>query len=75
MIALLLLAGATGEERYRDEAREILTFLATHLLADGQVRHHWVDGEAARETDETYYCSGCNLQLLYVMWGLEQRSL
>lgn len=32
------------------------------------VLHHWIDGRAALPTDPEYICSGCNLQLLYVLW-------
>lgn len=32
------------------------------------VLHHWIDGRPALPTDPEYVCSGCNLQLLYVMW-------
>jgi hypothetical protein len=32
------------------------------------VLHHWIDGRQARPTDPSFMCSGCNLQLLYVMW-------
>jgi hypothetical protein len=29
--------------------------------------HHWMDGRVAIPTDPTFFCSGCNLQMLYVM--------
>lgn len=32
------------------------------------ILHHWIDGRPAARTDPEYFCSGCNLQLLYVMW-------
>jgi hypothetical protein len=32
------------------------------------VLHHWIDGRKARPQDPSFMCSGCNLQLLYVMW-------
>lgn len=39
------------------------------------VLHHWMDGRLAVATDPEFFCSGCNLQLLYIMWyrqhGLE----
>ncbi|MBW2455405.1 MAG: hypothetical protein JRI68_12875 [Deltaproteobacteria bacterium] len=42
------------------------------LCADDQctggVLHHWMDGAIAQPHDPEYYCSGCNLQLLYLMW-------
>jgi len=71
MLALAVLYQATGEERFRQEVLDILGFIETHLLVDGRVLHHWIDGEIARPTDPEYYCSGCNLQLLYLIWRLE----
>lgn len=32
------------------------------------VLHHWIDGDIAQPADAEYFCSGCNLQLLYVMY-------
>ncbi len=32
------------------------------------VLHHWMDGRLALPADPEFFCSGCNLQLLYVMW-------
>jgi len=32
------------------------------------VLHHWIDGRLAVPEDTVLICSGCNLQLLYVMW-------
>ena len=32
------------------------------------VLHHWLDGRLALPTDHEFFCSGCNLQLLYMMW-------
>jgi hypothetical protein len=32
------------------------------------VLHHWIDGRQARPSDPSFMCSGCNLQLLYVLW-------
>ena len=32
------------------------------------VLHHWMDGEVAVPQDPEFFCSGCNLQLLYVLW-------
>ena len=38
------------------------------------VLHHWMDGRLALPEDPEYFCSGCNLQLLYSMW-YRQESL
>jgi hypothetical protein len=32
------------------------------------VLHHWMDGRAAVPEDPSFLCTGCNLQMLYVMW-------
>lgn len=34
----------------------------------GGVLHHWMSSGPAAPTDPEYFCSGCNLQLLYLMW-------
>ena len=63
----------TGERKYLDEAEEVLDFIAGHLYTDGAALHHWMDGEVAKPEHLEYYCSGCNLQLLFVLsyyWNL-----
>jgi hypothetical protein len=37
------------------------------------VLHHWIDGRPALPSDPEFFCSGCNLQLLYVMWYRKNR--
>ena len=32
------------------------------------VLHHWMDGSVAVASDPEFFCSGCNLQLLYILW-------
>ena len=32
------------------------------------VLHHWMDGRLALPQDPEFFCSGCNLQLLYSLW-------
>lgn len=32
------------------------------------VLHHWMDGRPAIADDPEFMCTGCNLQLLYVLW-------
>lgn len=39
----------------------------------GGVLHHWMDGRAALPADPEYFCSGCNLQLLYGLWYRQNR--
>jgi uncharacterized protein YyaL (SSP411 family) len=72
MIALSLLYRFTQKEAYKQEIVEILAFLRTHLLQDGRVLHHWMDGHLAEPTDPEYYCSGCNLQMLYILQRLDE---
>ena len=38
------------------------------------VLHHWIDGRLAVPEDTVLICSGCNLQLLYVMWYRQNLS-
>ena len=39
----------------------------------GGVLHHWMDERAAVPSDPEFFCSGCNLQILFVMWHRQQR--
>jgi len=32
------------------------------------ILHHWMDGRLAVPSDPEFFCSGCNFQLLYLMW-------
>jgi hypothetical protein len=32
------------------------------------ILHHWMDGRLAEPHNPEFFCSGCNLQLLYSMW-------
>jgi hypothetical protein len=72
MLALLVLHETTGKAVYRQEVLDILEFLRDHLLVDGRVLHHWMDGAPPQPQHSVHYCSGCNLQLLYVIWRLHQ---
>ena len=68
MMALALLWETTGDDAYRDEIVELATFVEDYLWQDGRILHHWMDGHIAVPTDPEYFCSGCNLQFLYVCW-------
>lgn len=72
-LALLLLYQNTGKELYLERADEILSFLRLKLYDDmqGRLLHHWIDGHIAQPDDPEYFCSGCNLQFLYVVWYLK----
>lgn len=39
----------------------------------GGMLHHWIDGRIALPSDAEFFCSGCNLQMLYVMWYRQKR--
>lgn len=71
LLALALLYQQTKKARYRDEIAPLLGWIHARLLRDGRVLHHWIDGRVADRSDPEYYCSGCNLQLLYIIWRLE----
>ena len=47
------------------------TCILNQCVSDGiydGILHHWMDGKIACDKDPEYFCSGCNLQTLYVMW-------
>jgi len=73
MIGLLLLHENTGEDKYLLEVLEMLHFIREKLYIPGEnkIVHHWIDGRPALETDPDYFCSGCNLQVLYILWYIE----
>jgi len=72
IFAFALLSQITEKQVYRDEIDSILDFIREYLFVpeDGRVYHHWMDGRLAVPTDPEYYCIGCNLQLLYVIWWI-----
>ena len=73
LLALALLYEATGEQAYRAEIDVLLDFVEDYLWVrgDGRIYHHWIDGHLAEPTDHEYYCIGCNLQLLYIIWWIQ----
>lgn len=72
MLAFALLYQQTKDPKYRQEILDILAFLKKRLLREGRVLHHVMDGRIAMAMDPEFYCSGCNIQLLYVIWRLEE---
>jgi hypothetical protein len=72
LFAFSLLAQATGKTVYRDEIVFVLDFIREYLWVpeDGKVYHHWMDGHLAVPTDPEYFCIGCNLQVIYVLWWI-----
>lgn len=69
--ALVLMFENSGEQKYLNEAYLVLDFIEQYLHVEGQVLHHWMDGRRAVPEDPEYYCPGCNLQLLYLLWYLD----
>jgi hypothetical protein len=65
----------TGDEVFEQEIDAILDWIRTTLYVDeaagGRVLHHWMDGRVAVPEDPEFYCSGCNLQFLYLVWRLD----
>ncbi len=81
-LSLLLLFEITGERRFVDEADRVFDAIETMRgpWCASQVNpgttpdrcttgllHHVVDGRLAQPGDGTLFCSGCNLQTLYVL--------
>lgn len=81
-LALVLMFEITGEQRFVDEAdrvldgieamrgpwcvRDVLPATTSDRCTTGLL-HHIVDGRLALPGDGTLFCSGCNLQTLYVL--------
>lgn len=70
MLGLGILAEQTGDPRYREAIDWVLSFVEDYLWVpgDGRIYHHWMDGRLAVPEDPEYYCIGCNLQILYILW-------
>lgn len=67
MLAFMTLYENTSDGAWLDEVDSLLAFIESHLLVDGRVLHHWMDGAVAVPEHHEYYCSGCNFQLLYAI--------
>lgn len=72
-LALAVLFETTGKRIYYDEALFVLQFVRSHLYdaASGRILHHFIDGRIALPSDPEFFCTGCNLQLLYVVYYLQ----
>jgi hypothetical protein len=77
-LSLLLLFEITGEQRFVDEADRVFDSIekmrgpycigeAAEARCANGLLHHFVDGRLAEPGDGTLFCSGCNLQTLYVL--------
>jgi uncharacterized protein YyaL (SSP411 family) len=71
-LAFAMLYKNTLRNVYFDESVFILNFVRERLYSESErkILHHWMDGRIAIEEDREYFCSGCNLQFLYVTWFL-----
>jgi hypothetical protein len=77
-LALSLLFEITGDQRFVDEADRVFDSIekmrGNYCIGDAEPQrcasgllHHFVDGRLAEPGDGTLFCSGCNLQTLYVL--------
>jgi hypothetical protein len=76
-LALTLLYQHTRDLRWYDETLFVLDFARTRLFdaEQGRLLHHFMDGRIAQPEDPSYFCSGCNLQFVYVVWYLRTKVL
>jgi len=75
ILGLILTYENTGDASYLEEALRLLKRVKELLYdeAEGKILHHWIDGRAASHDDKTFFCAGCNLQVLYILWYLKER--
>ena len=75
ILGLLLTYENTGDTVYLEEATQLLQRIKELLYdeQEGKIVHHWVDGRPADHDDRSFFCSGCNLQVLYLLWYLKER--
>jgi len=73
VLGLLLTYENTGNPVYLEEALSLLRRVRELLYdeAEGKLVHHWIDGRPANHDDKSFFCSGCNLQVLYILWYLK----
>lgn len=73
MMGLTKLYDITGDAAYLAEVAAIAAFVEGWIYDPAQHRilHHWMDGGIAQPGDPEYWCSGCNLQFLYVLDQVE----
>ena len=72
MLGLLSLYQHTSDPLYLEDIFLVLENIRTRLYdeAEHKIVHHWIDGRAATPEDPSYFCSGCNLQTLFILWYL-----
>lgn len=73
-LALMLTYENTGDQAYLDDVLTIVDGIRAYLYVadEHKILHHWIDGRVANEDDPDYFCSGCNLQTLYILWYLSE---
>ena len=73
LLGLMEMYRNTGDEIYRNEVVRLLQSIRTRLYSESDrlLVHHWVDGRPAGHDDPDFFCSGCNLQTLFILWYLE----
>ena len=68
-MALIYLFDETGDAALLEAATAEIDFIQEFLLHEGIAYHHWENSERAG-----WYCTGCNFQLLFVLWQLGLRG-
>jgi hypothetical protein len=73
LLGLMLMYQNTQDPAFLEDILALLRFIQEKLYdAEKQkILHHWIDGRPALPTDPDYFCSGCNLQVLYLLWYLK----
>jgi uncharacterized protein YyaL (SSP411 family) len=73
MLGLMELYHHSGDITYLNDVIRLLKSVKTRLYSpeDGLIVHHWIDGRPATHDDPDFFCSGCNLQTLYILWYLQ----
>ena len=73
MVGLMLMFQNTGNELYLNDLLSVLDHVRIRLYdtEQGKLLHHWIDGRIALPSDPDYFCSGCNLQTLYILRYLQ----
>jgi hypothetical protein len=72
MLGLLELYQQTTNPVYLENIFDMLEHIHTRLYdeVEHKILHHWIDGRVATPEDPSYFCSGCNLQTLFILWYL-----
>lgn len=71
MIGLWLAYLGSADLRFLEDIHLIMGFIRDHLLVNGVLVHHWMNDRPADATDLYDFCSGCNLQTLYILRIME----